>query len=183
MTGIDKDEIKNKVKADEIFRWYFIKDPKKQNIYESLAGRYISELPSVESFEKLSNSALYVVNGGIMTKSELNEAGSSSEAKSIDFCWECNGYTYYASHKYTKDEGGAQGSQYNDLKSFIRQANKSQKLTNVFVAIADGPFYDGMSQGRRRMDVLKTEANSSKNVYATRICDLGNLMTSIGRAS
>lgn len=101
-------EIKNKIINDEIFRCAFIKDPKKQNFYQTLASKYISSLNCVNNFKTLSSggkNALYVENGKILTGSSLKY--KNKETKSIDFMWNTGKYTFYATHKYTKSSGGA----------------------------------------------------------------------------
>lgn len=56
---------------------------------------------------------------------EKNELKLYPKAKTIDFEWDYKGYKIYASHKYTKDRGGAQDNQYKDLQEFIRQCRES----------------------------------------------------------
>ena len=44
--------IKEKILKDEIFSCVFIKDPKKQNVYELCAAKFIANLPNVFYFNK-----------------------------------------------------------------------------------------------------------------------------------
>ena len=60
-----------------------------------------------------------------MTKNQLKISKVKPQSKSIDFSWNTKDYTIYASHKYTKDEGGHQTNQYEDLQNFITAANNS----------------------------------------------------------
>ena len=135
---------------------------------------------SIENFENLPNEALWIVHGGILSKTEKERSGSVAYAKTIDFKWEYTGKTFYASHKYTKESGGSQGSQYKDLRSFITEANKSVKKDVFFFAIADGEYYQKLDKEAevKRIQRLKNEANRIK-VYACAINELENLFLDI----
>ena len=74
-----------KAKNDALFRAFFAKDPKKQNIYESLVTKYIKSLEFVSDFQKLSSSgknAWYIDRGNVRKGSEFSH---NKPAKSVDF--------------------------------------------------------------------------------------------------
>lgn len=178
--GFNKSKLIDDLRTNEHLRAFFAKDPKKQNIYEKIAAQYIESLEGVSHFEKLPQKALYICNGGILNEDAKRKTGVNTTAKTIDFKWTFCDKAFYASHKYTEQEGGAQGNQYKDLKAFINEANKTTLKNTCFIAIADGEFYDGNNgqAGMTRIESLKREANSNKGVYACRICDLVDVMNS-----
>ena len=48
--GYSFDIIKKKIVDDKIFRCVFAKDPAKQNLYQSIASKYINSLEIVKNF-------------------------------------------------------------------------------------------------------------------------------------
>ena len=68
--------------------------------------------------------------------------------KSLDFRWISNGYTVYATHKYTRKEGGAQDNQYESVQTLLyafqnvkAEDLKEEDLNVILLAIVDGPYY------------------------------------------
>ncbi len=64
------DEIKEKIRNDEVFRCVFAKEPSKQNLYQNLASGYIQSLEIVENFKVLpagGKDAIYLTNGKILS--------------------------------------------------------------------------------------------------------------------
>ena len=129
---------------DMAFALTFAKDPAKQSIHQHVAARYIKKFPFVSNFVELPASgkgAKYCINGKIISGSKIK----SKDVKSIDFYWE---YIYknkklcfYATHKHTDDDGGAQDNQYNDVVSFHENAKKCEDKNIVLLSITDGNYY------------------------------------------
>ena len=153
-------EVIAKIKKDRMFAANFIKSPSRQNFYEVEALVFLNSMESVEKAEKLPASgagAFYVVNG------ILSHERPDKTYKSIDFHIKMkNGRDIYATHKYTKDEGGAQDNQKNDLLQFIQNARKYRRKEIVFAVIADGAYYD--RHGRKELEV---EASGSDVVVCS----------------
>ena len=164
-TGYDYNTILKKIKIDEAFRWFFIKDPIRQNIHEQTVIKFIKNISGVKNFKKYSNNEMYIVNGGLVLKSKLDTMTPS--CKSIDFYWEFNNKKIYAYHKYTKDSGGHQDNQYEDLKKFIDVCNSSSMRNVRFLAIADGAFYNTQNgkANTTKIKRLKDLANE-RNTFA-----------------
>ena len=136
------EEIRQKIIDDEIFRCVFAKDPAKQNLYQTIAGKYISSLEFVKNFQILPASganALFLDNGKILSGKELKN--KSKETKSIDFYWEVGKNKFYATHKYTHEDGGAQDNQYIDVQTFLKNAFNNDDKNTYFLAICDGEYY------------------------------------------
>lgn len=164
--------IKSESKASEIVRALFAKDPKKQNIFEKMACEFIKEM-GVDEFENLPNNELIVNNGAVIERKTFKSKGGTAQAKTIDFKWKYRGATFYASHKYTKEGGGAQDNQYKDLQAFIKDANPTTLANTYFIVIADGPYYNtrDAEMGKSRIDTLKSRAHAP----AVHACTMGEL--------
>lgn len=166
-------EVKSKIKKDKMFRAHFAKDPGRQNIYEKLAAQYIKGIRGVSNFINLGNNQKVILNGAVMGRSQLRQMGGVDEAKTIDFEWFYKGNHFFASHKYTKGEGGGQGNQYKDVQIFLEQAIPSTLKNTYFLAICDGNFYDKKDTitNTSRIERLKNMANN-KNVFAMKLSEL-----------
>ena len=83
----DFSEVFEKAKVDHLFRAFFAKDAKKQNIYEKVLVRHINSLSLIYKFKKLNSggkNALYIDRGVIRKGSEYPH---NKPAKSVDFYW------------------------------------------------------------------------------------------------
>lgn len=142
-----------KVKTDDTFALYFIKDPVKQTFHQKVAAKHLKDnVPCISNFEVLpagGANAQYVVRGMVVTGSTVSGA-TTSHGKSIDFIW----YFSYlektlrvvATHKHTKDDGGGQDLQFADVRRFLEEASFSHDPNTVFLAICDGPYYQRCSR-------------------------------------
>lgn len=167
----------NKI-IDEIFNCDtavipFVKIPAKQNFYEKTAVRMIKEIEGVLNFNNLPNNQLYVCNGAVFDKDELRNYPSG---KTLDFKWEYKNYTIYASHKYTKDTGGAQDSQYKELQEFIKECRDTKLSKTIFIAIADGDYY---FTENGRAGTTKIEHLKSLCTQKTIACRMENLKSEL----
>ncbi len=169
--GYSFNTIKNKILKDEAFRCIFAKDPAKQNIYENVASEYISSFDNVQEFKKLPSAgddALYLSNGKLLKGSELKN--QAKDTKSIDFSWITNQTTVYASHKYTKDEGGAQDNQYADIQEFLKNARDCSLKNVMFIAICDGEYYqrrDSKTGDNTKIERLKRLTDNKTSFVKT----------------
>jgi hypothetical protein len=172
-TGYSVESLEDAIRNNEMFRSFFAKDPKKQKIHENIAAGFISSLPQVKDFRQLGHSELALFHGAVMPKKDLKKLGGHSTAKTIDFSWTMNGKKIYASHKYTKESGGAQDNQYADIKEFVDEANRSDLTNTFFVAIVDGDYYKkkDASAGTTKLEYLKRISNK-RNVFAMPISEL-----------
>jgi hypothetical protein len=138
--------IRRKIMDDPIFALTFVKDPGRQSIHQTLAAQYITGFSKYPEFADLKftmlpaggSAACYINKQGQI--SHYNEAVDPL-IKSIDFKWTWNNIMFYAAHKYTKDEGGAQDNQYHDLRLFLQYAKLNSNPSIMFYAIADGQYY------------------------------------------
>lgn len=142
--------VRRKILMDNIFAIAFAKDPSKQSFHQHCAADFIKQLPNVEGFAELpagGTNALFVLNGCVVNKASVPD---SNDTKSIDFHWSMNVNNkpihFYAAHKHTDQEGGAQDNQYNDLKAFMKHGQKNTAKNVYFLAIGDGPYYQRLKE-------------------------------------
>ena len=180
---LDRKDVIKEINNSYIVAACFAVNPNKQNLYEKEAAKFISRIDGVIDFKNLSNNAKCVSNGGVSSKQELSDRGEVSTAKTIDFEWTYGGWTFFASHKYTKQSGGTQDTAYKDLQSFIKESAPTTLKKVHFVAIADGDFYqqEDPQAGKLKIDRLKSLA-FSKQVHACTIDELETLMNKLTRS-
>lgn len=178
--GFSEKSLFDEIKKNKFLRAVFSKDPGKQQIHEKIASNFIKKLPSVKNFKQLSHGALSILSGGVLPKKDVSRMGARGRAKTIDFRWNTKGKQIYASHKYTKEGGGAQDNQYSDLQEFINEANRSTLSNTFFLAIADGDYYStrDANANMTRIEYLKNLANR-RNVFAIQINELNNWLNKI----
>ena len=158
--NLNKKYVEQKIMNDYVFATHFAISPGRQSYHEEIASEYIASIECIDKFIKLPSSgkgAKYISPFGI----SIGEKSDGIMSKSIDFEIQLGDNVIYVSHKYTKDDGGAQDNQFNDIIWFIRESKALKKTTlkneNVFfLAIVDGPYY----QRNNRIDKLRNEAEN-----------------------
>ena len=141
--GYDCKRVIDKIISDEMFAAHFTKDPTKQGIHEKIAANYLRKFKCIDNFEILprgGRGALFVDTEGVLRPYNKHQA-SAQDSKSLDFRWNTAGVTCYASHKYTKESGGAQDHQFRDQKRFLENFKHHDNPQTVCFAICDGAYY------------------------------------------
>lgn len=180
--GFTPKEVREKIENDEMFRSIFAKDPAKQNFYQNKAAEYISAMNNVKNFKVLptnGDNAKYIINGNISGSKELKN--KNQDTKSIDFYFEYGEYNIYASHKYTKNEGGAQDNQYKDVQEFLKNSRDNNSKDTKFIAICDGDYYqhkDTKSGDNTRIERLE-RLTDNKKVFVTDIDGLASVLKNL----
>lgn len=165
--GFSKSDVKNKIGTDPMFAAHFAKEPRRTGLHEKLAANWVSSLPMVKQFKTLPKGgagAVYITSDGNIHHGEL----SNRPGKSLDFMWKTGQTTCYAMHKYTKEGGGNQDSQYKEMIAILRNFQSCNDRTCALFIIVDGPYYLG-----NKMDELRngTRAHKPKS-YALPIEEL-----------
>ena len=131
----------------------------------------------VSDFQKLpatGPNALYLNRDGQdVAKRQLGNAPKPS--KSIDFMWTTTGIRCLAAQKYTKEGGGNQDSQFNELELLLR--NFAQRTYNdiALFILVDGPYYD-----EKRISLLNGLVRlQPPKSYVTSVNSLQKLLRSI----
>lgn len=142
--GFEYRKVLELFKTNEIFRATFSKDPSKQSFHQSLAIDFIKTLKYVDDKNTLllpagGKNALYIISGQLIEGKNIT---TNKKPKSIDFLIKLNNNkVIYCTHKYTKEAGGAQDNQLNDVILFMENS-KNLISNNVFcLAILDGDYY------------------------------------------
>ena len=146
-----KEKIIYEIMNNDIVAALFAKDPSKQNITEKLVTEilHISKLPS-----QGKNCIRFSETGEIVNTSKPNHT------KSADF--QIN--NWYITQKYTKEEGGAQDNQYNDVIDFLTKGSISHKVA----ALVDGDYWD------QKKPILKEYFKNNNNVI---ICGVDEILS------
>ena len=189
--GLSEREIRKALVDSRVLRFYYAKDPTRQSLHENAAAEFIRKIPGVRGFEQMRGEVKFVTAGRVVDKPELQSLQSADAAvvrtKGIDFTWKFGGRLFYAYHKHTGVEGGAQDNQYNDLKVFVREAALNNLSGTVFVALCDGPYYfrmNGIAE-KSRTDALREMAKGAKrgNVFVMPTEELPEFLKNLRESS
>jgi len=127
----------------EGFRFFWVIDPKKQDVAQIAFKNFITMIygdGSIEQLDSSNNTSKYCFGGAVLDKSVVKNV--ESETKTIDFkMTDLTGRNIWIYHKRTSGNGGAQDNQFADVISFLKQASKSRDPMNVFIAVVDGTYY------------------------------------------
>ena len=138
--GHSEQAVENHIREDQMFAAWFAKEPRRTRFHERIASEWLQGVPSVECFETLpvaGKDAWYIATDG-----ELRQGKKPPGVKSLDFRWCTRDHTVYASHKYTKEGGGNQDSQYSEVQATLKYFQQCADSDNtVLLAIVDGPYY------------------------------------------
>lgn len=154
----DETEICQKIKNDQMFAYHFAKNPTRTGFHEKAAGEYLQKFPKLKSFESLKTKgekAKYMdQKGNIVTGATKRD---SNWSKSLDFMWTA-GDTHincFASHKFTREKGGSQNHQRDELIRLLQMFQHCNEKNIAFFAICDGPYYDQQTLSMLRENVRK----------------------------
>ena len=168
--------VKRKIITDNIFALDFAVDPSRQTYHEEYAYKFINENPFIENMERLPQSnkgALYIINGSLVEWTKLTAENKSENVKALDFKWNIIGknekiYTIFASHKYTKEEGGSQDNQFHDLCTSMKHAKICKNPNTYFLAIGDGPYYQKKKiNNLTRLEYMNQEFGNERCIALT----------------
>lgn len=128
------------------------REARRQNVHENAAAEYVRQMAHVQEFRKLPSTgrnALYInADGQVVTREQL--AGAPPPSKSIDFWWRTGNVTCYAAQKYTREGGGNQDNQFNEVVRLLQ--NFQRRINNgiVLFVLVDGPYYTDQRLTRLR---------------------------------
>lgn len=137
--GYKESEIREKIQSDEMFAAHFAKSPTRQVLHENLAAEWLKTTPGIENFEKLPASRKNGVF--VTTDGEIRKGKDGAPGKSLDFRWTTKERTFLASHKYTRESGGSQDQQFNEMRDLLRRFLNCRQRNHVLMVIVDGAYY------------------------------------------
>ena len=139
--GYSQEDVLRQLKSNEIFSTIFAKDPRRTGFHEKVAAEWVKALPHVRDFKVLNKggqSALKVSSDGNI---ELGNGHRNLPGKSLDFRWTTGDTTFYAMHKYTKEGGGNQDSQYQEMIELMKRFHRCNDPNIALIVIVDGDYY------------------------------------------
>lgn len=139
----DETEVCEKIKNDHMFAYHFAKNPTRTGFHEKKAGKYLQQCPKIQSFEFLpargKNAKYMDKNGNVVTGKKPTDG-----SKSLDFMWIAGNthITCFASHKFTREKGGTQNHQRDELIRLLQMFKVCNNTKIALFAICDGPYYN-----------------------------------------
>ncbi|WP_406613984.1 hypothetical protein ACJA23_03335 [Mycoplasma corogypsi] len=128
--------IKTSILKDDLLLSFFMKDPKRQNIYENIfKDELIKEGLDIQKLPQNGSKAFYLLNDEVVS----NPVNKPKELKSLDFVINKNGRQIYVVNKYTNEPGGAQDDQYNDVITQLK--NLGDNTCDKVLFCLDGNYY------------------------------------------
>ena len=155
------------------------REARRQNVHSIAAANYVRALPSVQYFEKLPSSgpnAHYINSDGqIVTGKQLE--GGRRPSKSLDFRWRTGDSTCYAAQRFTREGGGNQDNQFEEIQSLLRNfQHRTNEGVTLFVLV-DGQYYDDT-----RLSQMRALARlQSPRSYVTGVNDLQGVLVDMDR--
>lgn len=147
--GFSPEDVEDLIYNNKMFASFFIKEPSKQNFTEKL----VAELLETETLPQSGKRCVrFDSNGNIQNKR------TADTSKSADFYL---GQTYIT-QKYTRNNGGAQDNQYNDVVDFLKKGSIHHKVA----AIVDGDYWD------KRRNELSQYFCENENVQVVSMDDI-----------
>ena len=146
--GYRECEVRDRIEDDEMFASWFAKEPRRQGLHEGIAADWLRQDEDVNDFDVLRKSgpdAYYITSDG-----EIRQGMANPPGKSIDFYWKTGRTEVFAYHKYTKEGGGNQDSQFAEMKDALGRFQRSAERNKILLVIVDGPYYT-----QRKMEDLK----------------------------
>ena len=154
--GYSGPEVEEKIINDPMFAAHFAKEPRRTGLHQKEAAKWLQGLDAVSEFSILPASgkrALYVTSDGEIQSGAILKG--SKPSKSLDFQWLTGSVVCYAMHKYTREGGGNQDSQYKEMRDLLRNFQSCSDRGCLLMVIVDGPYYSD-----RKMEVLRNDTRS-----------------------
>lgn len=165
--GFPVADVENKIKTDLMFAAWFAKEPRRMGFHEAAAAAWIRDLPLATGFRVLPKGgakAIYITSDGNIHRGALG----NRPGKSLDFTWKTGKTACYAMHKYTKEGGGNQDSQFKEMVDLLRHFQSCNEANIVLFVIADGEYY----HGKRMLQLRNHTRTQPPRSYAIPIEDL-----------
>ena len=172
--GYTYEQVRKKIRTDAMFAASFAKEARRTGFHEEMAAQWLTAFPSVQDLTTLPKSgvnALYVTGDGEVRRGG-DIQGRGRPSKSLDFRWRTGTTTCYAMHKYTREGGGNQDSQYNEMEKILHQFYGCQDEGCILIVIVDGPYYTP-----QRMAALRRfTSDHAPRSYAVHIQDVPGIL-------
>jgi len=118
------------------------------------------------------NSSIKVSSDGNLLPSSMFP---NAPGKSLDFKWTTGDKTFYAMHKYTKEGGGNQDSQYQEMLELMKRFVHCRDETIVLAVIVDGEYYQ-KNNAKKLTELQRYQKNTAPESYAVPIGGLPGIL-------
>lgn len=172
--NIDEKVLRAEIESSQILKYFFMKSPEKQTYHQHFAAKKLKESALIEDLKELpagGENALYLAHGTVIKNKDYK---GPKNVKSIDMSWNYKFkdkvLTFYITHKYTKENGGGQDNQYNDVKAYIKEASENIYDDVCFLSITDGIYYqkkDSSIKNKKMKRITYLNKLGNANVLAT----------------
>ena len=152
--GYSEETVCKKIEEDPMFACCFAKDPGKMKVHEKTAATYLGMFPDlIRSFSSLpagGKRAKYINQTGDIITGQKPDG-----IKSLDFTWVAGDTDIicFAAHKFTRESGGHQDNQFNELIRLLQAFKGCNDKTIALFAICDGPYYNARTLSILRQHV------------------------------
>lgn len=143
--GYSISDIIDEIQSNRFFRSTFAVDPRRQSIDESIAYDWLKQIALIENLEKLpgqGSNALYIGKDGTVRSGSEFTQKETKPSKSLDFRWSAAGYSFFAMHKRTVGEGGAQDNSGREVRRVVDYFREDERGEVNLVLILDGGYWD-----------------------------------------
>ena len=113
---------------------------------------------------------MYITSDGEIQSGDILK--HSKPSKSLDFMWLTGSTICYAMHKYTKEGGGNQDSQYKEMLALLRNFLPCEEEGIILMIIVDGPYYNS---GKMRELRNNTRAHPPRS-YAVHLEEVPDIL-------
>ena len=119
-------------------------DARRQNIHEEAAANFIRQLDNVKEFRELPRQGRgvhYIAEDGqIILRNQLRSR-EPRPSEAIDFTWQTEDITCYASQKYTREGGGNQDSRFDETVRLLSNFRQNLDENVALFVILDGAYF------------------------------------------
>ncbi len=147
--------IEAEIRTNSMFAATFAKSPNRGDYDKRLANTWLNQRLNLQITRLPQRGAgvLYVLDNGNIAPF----TGELKPSKALTFKWKIGAITYYALHKYTRQSGGAQKTQFTATARTLENFQNSGNQNEVLIVITDGDYYT-----QQKMNVLQTKINQSR---------------------
>lgn len=173
--GYTENDVLDKIRDDSMFAAWFAKEPRRTGFHEAIAADWIRTLPGVRDFKVLPKSGKNAVKVSSDGNIESETPNRKLPGKSLDFNWQTGSKTFYAMHKYTREGGGNQDSQYKEMVELMKRFVQCQNRDVVLLIIVDGKYYQEKDQARLK-ELKNNQRDNPPRSYALSIGEVPDLI-------
>lgn len=139
-----------------------------------ITSRHLDRYLNSKKLKANGPDALYLnAAGQFVSGASLGRAPKPS--KSIDFQWRTGNLTCYAAQKFTKEVGGNQDNQFNELERLLQDFRSCEVRSVAFFVVVDGPYYTPQ-RIRQLRQLIRTESPFS---YVTGVEGIPRILAEI----